>query len=168
MTAGLPSHQGFTFLGIAGIDRIYNSNQYFSDDQLTSLMQGGWYIFSQQTPTSLPFTIHQVTTDPSSLNTGEYSVVKNFDFVSLFFVDILSAFLGKYNIVPETLSFLHTAIIDGIDTLRLRTFPRIGAPLTSGELVSLAVSDTSADTVVIKMNVGLPKPLNIIELHLVG
>ena len=168
MTAGLPSHQGFTFLGIAGIARIYNANTYFSDDQLTQIMQGGWYVFSQQTPTSLPFTIHQLTTDPSTLESGEYSVVKNFDFVSLFFVDILQAFLGKYNITPETLAFMRTAVNDGIDTLRLRTFARIGAPLTSGSIADLAPSDLSADRVVIKLNLGLPKPLNVIELHLVA
>lgn len=168
MTAGLPSHQGFTFLGIAGIAQIYNSNTYFSDDQLTQIMQGGWYVFSQQTPVSLPFTIHQLTTDPSTLENGEYSVVKNFDFVSLFFVDILSLFLGKYNITPETMAFLRTALNDGIDTLRLRTFARIGAPLSFGTIADLAVSQTNADRVVAKLNIGLPKPLNVIELHLVA
>lgn len=37
MTAGLPPHQGFTYLGIAGVSRIYRSNTYFSDAQLTDL-----------------------------------------------------------------------------------------------------------------------------------
>ena len=168
MTAGLPSHQGFTFLGIAGIAQIYRSNTYFSDDQLTSLMQGGWYVFSQQTPQSLPFTIHQLTTDPSTLESGEFSVVKNFDYVSLFFVDILQSFLGKYNVTAETLSFLRQALNDGIDTLKLRVYARIGAPLTYGSIVDLAPSATNADRVITKLSVGLPKPLNVIELHLVA
>jgi len=168
MTAGLPSHQGFTFLGIAGISQIYNSNTYFNDSQLTDLSQGGWYVFAQQTPTSLPYTIHQLTTDVSTLETGEYSVVKNFDFVALFFVDILDNFLGSYNINQETLTLLRSAITTGGETLRLRTLAKIGAPLTSFSIADLYVSPLSADRVVSHVLVGLPKPLNVIELHLVA
>lgn len=168
MTAGLPSHQGFTFLGIAGISKIYDSNTYFNDTQLTDLSQGGWYVFAQQTPTALPFTIHQLTTDVSTLESGEFSVVKNFDFVSLFFVDILEAFLGQYNINTETLTLLRSALNIGGETLKLRTFAKIGAPLTSFAVNDLGVSPVSADRVVAHLATGLPKPLNVVELHLVA
>lgn len=168
MTAGLPSHQGFTFLGIAGISQIYNSNVYFTDAQLTDLSNGGWYVFAQQTPQSLPFTIHQLTTDTSTLESGEYSVVKNFDFVSLFFVDILDEFLGIYNVNQDTLVLIQAALNIGGDTLKLRTFARIGAPLTSFNILDLGVSPIAADRVVTHISVGLPKPLNVVELHLVA
>ena len=94
MTAGLPSQQGFSRLGVAGITRVTGASDYFSESQLTQLSDGGWYVFKQNTPTSLPYSIHQLTTDPSTLQSGEYSIVKNFDFVSLFFLDILELFLG--------------------------------------------------------------------------
>lgn len=168
MTAGLPSHQGFTFLGIAGISKIYNSNTYFNDVQLTDLSQGGWYVFAQQTPTALPHTIHQLTTDVSTLESGEFSVVKNFDFVSLFFVDILEDFLGQYNINQETLVLLRGALNIGGETLKLRTYAKIGAPLTSFAINDLGVSPVSADRVVTHLATGLPKPLNVVELHLVA
>lgn len=168
MTAGLPSHQGFTFLGIAGISKIYDSNTYFNDVQMTDLSQGGWYVFAQQTPTSLPFTIHQLTTDVSTLESGEFSVVKNFDFVSLFFVDILENFLGQYNINQETLTLLRSALNIGGETLQLRTFAKIGAPLTAFAINDLSISPISADRVVTHLGVGLPKPLNVVELHLVA
>ncbi len=168
MTAGLPAHQGFTFLGIAGVSRLFHSNTYFSDAQLTALSLGGWYVFAQQAPTSLPYTIHQLTTDVSALETGEFSVVKNFDFVSLFFVDILDDFLGQYNVTTETLTLIRAALNIGGETLRLRTFAKIGAPLTSFEIADLAVSPLSGDRIVTHLNIGLPKPLNVIELHLVA
>lgn len=168
MTAGLPSHQGFTFLGIAGISKIYDSNTYFNDVQLTDLSQGGWYVFAQQTPTALPYTIHQLTTDVSTLESGEFSVVKNFDFVSLFFVDILENFLGQYNINTETLTLLRSALNIGGETLQLRTFAKIGAPLTAFAINDLTISPISADRVVTHLGVGLPKPLNVVELHLVA
>lgn len=168
MTAGLPSQQGFTNLGIAGISQIYNSNTYFSDSQMTDISNGGWYVFAQQTPTALPYTIHQLTTDPSTLESGEFSVVKNFDFVSLYFVDILEDFLGQYNVTIETLVLLRASLNTGGDLLRLRTIAKIGAPLTSFEITELGISPLSGDRVRAFVGVGLPKPLNVIELHLVG
>ena len=168
MTAGLPSQQGFTNLGIAGVSQIYDSNTYFTDTQLTDLSNGGWFVFAQKTPSSLPFSVHQLTTDPSTLESGEYSVVKNFDFVSLFFVDILEDFLGQYNVTQETLTLLQGALNTGGDLLKLRTIAKIGAPLTSFAISDIGISPTSADRVITHLAIGLPKPLNVIELHLVA
>lgn len=168
MTAGLPSQQGFTNLGIAGVSQIYDSNTYFTDSQLTDISNGGWYVFAQQTPQSLPYTIHQLTTNPATLESGEFSVVKNFDFVSLFFVDVLEEFLGIYNVTTETLTLMQGALNTGGDLLKLRTVAKIGAPLTSFEITSIGVSPTSGDRVLVYLAIGLPKPLNVIELHLVA
>jgi hypothetical protein len=168
MTAGLPPQQGFTNLGIAGVSQIYESNTYFTDSQLTDISNGGWFVFAQQTTSSLPFSIHQLTTDPSTLESGEFSVVKDFDFVSLFFVDILEDFLGQYNVTVDTLTQLHGALITGSQILLLRTVAKIGAPITSFTITQLSVSPTSGDRVLIYCAIGLPKPLNVIELHLVA
>lgn len=168
MTAGLPSQQGFTNLGIAGISQIYHSNTYFTDGQLTDISNGGWFVFAQQTPSSLPYSVHQLTTDPSTLESGEYSVVKNFDFVSMFFVEILEDFLGQYNVTIETLTLLQAALNTGGDLLKLRTVAKIGAPLTSFNITELSPSPVSGDRVRAYIAIGLPKPLNVIELHLVA
>lgn len=168
MTAGLPSQQGFTNLGIAGVSQIFDSNTYFTDRQLTDISNGGWFVFAQSTPTSLPFSIHQLTTDTTTLESGEYSVVKNFDFVALFFVDILQVFLGVYNVTQDTLTYLQAALNTGGDVLKLRSVAKIGAPLTSFQINDLGVSPTAGDRVVTHLAIGLPKPLNVIELHLVA
>jgi len=125
-------------------------------------------VFKQNTPTSLPYSIHQLTTDPSTLESGEYSIVKNFDFVSLFFLDILEPFLGIWNINEDTLGFIRQAVNTGIENLKLRRVARIGAPINNATITSLEVSTASADRVEIFVEVDLPKPLNVIGLHLVG
>jgi hypothetical protein len=168
MTAGLPSQHGFTNLGIAGVSQIFDSNTYFTDRQLTDISNGGWFVFAQATTTSLPFSIHQLTTDTTTLESGEYSVVKNFDFVALFFVDILQVFLGVYNVTQDTLTYLQAALNTGGDVLKLRSVAKIGAPLTSFQINDLGVSPTAGDRVVTHLGIGLPKPLNVIELHLVA
>ena len=168
MTAGLPSHQGFTNLGIAGITKIYDSNTYFSDTNLTDISNGGWFCFQQDTPQTLPFSIHQLTTDVTSLESGEFSMVKNFDFVSIFFAAILDDYLGTWNINPETINFIRAALNNGIETLKLRRLPRIGAPISSGAITSIAVSKASADRLEIYLEAVFPAPLNVIALHLIS
>ncbi len=168
MTAGLPSQQGFTNLGIAGVSQIYDSNTYFTDSQMTDISNGGWFVFAQQTTSSLPYSIHQLTTDVSTLESGEYSVVKNFDFVSLYFVDILQQFLGVYNVTLDTLTLLQSALNTGGDNLKLRTVAKIGAPLLSFAINDIGISPVSGDRVVAHLAIGLPKPLNVFELHLVA
>lgn len=168
MTAGLPSHQGFTNLGIAGVSKLYNSNTYFSDKNITDLSNGGWFVFQQDTPTALPYIVHQLTTDVTSLETGEFSMVKNFDFVSLFFADILDDYLGQWNVNPETLGFISAAVDSGIDNLKLRRRPRIGAPVIDATLVSIVQNATQSDRVDLVVEVEFPAPLNTVTLRLVS
>lgn len=168
MTSGLPSHQGFTNLGIAGVDEISHSTRYFSDTQITDISDAGWFVFIQDTPSALPKCVHQLTTDPSALETGEYSLVKNFDFIALFFLDILKGFIGPYNITDETIGFLKQDINNGIDTLKLRKYAKIGAPITDASITSLGASTAAADRVEAYLAINMPKPLNTIGLHLVA
>lgn len=168
MTAGLPNHQGFSRIGCAGIDEVFHSQNYFTERQLTRISEGGIYVFVQDSPESLPYSIHQVTTDTSALQTGEYSMVKNFDYLSKFFVAILDAFIGKWNVTEELLGFQRQAVNSGVQMLKTKRVARIGAPLTDAAIVSLAVSTASPDRVELYINVGRPTPLNVIGLHLIG
>lgn len=168
MTAGLPSHQGFTNIAIAGVSKLYDSNTYFSDKQVSDVSNGGWFVFQQDTPSALPYVVHQLTTDVTSLQTGEFSMVKNFDFVSLFFSDILEDYIGTWNVNPETLGFINAAVNNGIDNLKLRRRPRIGAPLVDATLTKIQVSPSSADRIELWVEAKFPAPLNIVALHLVS
>jgi hypothetical protein len=168
MTAGLPSQQGFTNLTIGGIEKLFASNFYFTIAQIDELSAAGWYVFIQDTPISLPYTVHQLTTDPDTLESGEYSLVKNFDFVAQTFKNALDQFLGKYNVIPETLDLVSDTLRVTGDALIRARLPRIGAPLRSFTVESVSESETSGDTVLAVISVGLPNPLNRIELTIQG
>ncbi len=168
MIAGLPSHQGFTYIGIGGIQQLFNSNFYFTEDQLTDLRNGGWYVFKQDSSASLPYTIHEVTTDVSAYEFGELMNVKNFDYVSLYMKEVLDSFLGKYNITTETLEMIKTSLNAAASFLQLRIFPKIGVPLLSANITYIAQLETEVDRVEVYMDVTLPKVLNRIGLHLVA
>jgi hypothetical protein len=166
MVSGLPSHQGFTFIGIGGISQIFNSNFYFTDTQISNLSEGGWYVFLQDSETSLPYSAFEVTTDTSAYEFGELMNVKNFDYIALYFKETMQGFLGKYNILPETLDLIQDAFYAGVDFLKLRTFPRIGAPLLSAEITLIEQLASEVDRVEVYAEIEMPKVLNKIGLHL--
>jgi hypothetical protein len=168
-TAGQPPQQGFTFLSINGISRVYNSNDYFREEQLTDLSNGGVYVFIQDNPDALPYSIHEVTTDVLSLETGEYMAVKNFDFISWVYLDTLFGFIGKWNINTDTIKFIRQAINASSGNLKSRKVARIGAPLLSASINSIGVDpELTEDRLEVKMSVNMPMVLNTIGLHLVG
>jgi len=168
MVSSLPSHQGFTYLGIGGIQQIFNSNFYFTDAQLTSLRDGGWYVFVQDSESSLPYTIHEVTTDVSSYEFGEFMNVKNFDYIALALKEVLDAFVGRYNINTENLELVRTSLNARIQYLKKRVFPKIGAPLLSGEITSIQQLAEEKDRAEVNIDVELPKIMNKIGLHLIS
>lgn len=168
LSAGLPPHQGFTNLGIAGVDKINNSTRYFTESQLTELSNAGWYLFVQETDSSLPFCLHQLTTDVSTTQSGELSLVRTFDFVSLFYKDILDDFLGRYNVIDSTIDILREALNGGTAQLQSQRLPRIGAPLISATVESIEPFEGQADRVDVRMIVDFPVPLNRIGLRLIA
>ena len=121
----------------------------------------------QLTAESSPYCIHQLTTDPTALETGELSVVRTVDFNSLFLQQILERFIGVYNNTDESLGEVALALRQGIDALKLRKVARIGAPVISGEVTSLQLSEVSADRVEAYVTLRIPRPLNTIGLHIV-
>ncbi len=168
LTAGKPPQQGFTNMGIAGIERIYNSSDYFSDEQLTELSNGGVYTFIQANPSALPTSIHEVTTDVTALEFSEYMVVKDFDFVAWTYLDTMIPFLGEWNVIPSTVEFVRQALVTTGDTLKSRFVAKIGSPLTDYTIDSVAASTLSTDRIEAYVDVDLPMTLNTIGLHLVA
>jgi len=165
--AGLPVQQGLTNLGLVGITKLIHSSGYFREAQLTAISNGGLFVMHQRVPGELPFCIHQLTTDAAALETGELSVVRNFDYVSMYFQSIIEGFLGQYNVLPETLTEIQRAVIDGVERLKSARIARIGPPLIGGEVQSIKVSDFAADRVILFFRGEIPRPLNGVDFHIV-
>ena len=165
--AGLPPHHGLTNLGFAGISRLRYSSGYFSEAQLTRLSDGGWFVLQQRRPTDLPSCLHQLTTDTTAVETGELSVVRTVDFVSLFLQGILEEYLGQYNVLPETSNEMFRALTDGIENLKSRKPAKIGAPVTEGSVTQIKVADFAKDRYQVYVNVPVPGPLTNVDLHVV-
>jgi hypothetical protein len=165
--AGIPPQAGLTNGTFIGFTKLVHSQGYFSEPQLSRLSDGGLFVCVQRTPSALPECIHQLTTDPTAIETGELSVVKNVDFISMFMQDILETFIGQYNVLPETVNELARAVSDGAEQLKGRRVARFGPPLLEGSISSIGVSEFAADRIELFFNGRVARPLNTVAFHLV-
>ena len=168
MTAGLPTHQGFTRISIAGISGIENSNMYFTHEQLDLIAAGGTFILCQVSPSAPPHIRHQLTTDMTVYEFRELSFVKNFDAVSYICKDALDGFLGRYNITASTMAALDTTLRAIFESLKLYVLPRIGSPVIGYSVRSVEQLIHQRDRVEIYVDVNFPYALNVVGLHLVS
>jgi len=166
LVQGLPSQKPLTSLGVSGISKLYYSNFYFSRTQIDTILAAGWMVFQQRTAAGQPYILRQVTTDVSTLEAAELSVVKNYDFVALAYKEGLDKFKGGHNIVPDTLSQIRTELIAISRALTRARLPKIGAPLLDASDPEVSRTEGVGDRVDVRIPVTLPYPLNQIDLYL--
>jgi len=167
MMAGLPPHQGLTNRAIVGVTEVFHSTRYFSEEDLETISNSGFFVFAQEKSNTAPYCLHQLTTDTSALQAQELSIVRSVDFISKFLKDLVSPFIGPYNVTPKTLELIAEAVRSGIEQLRSKPLPRIGAVLTDGSLISISVLSGAADHVELFLDLDVPGPLNRISAHLI-
>ena len=174
--AGLVSacvpQQGLTFTELAGFDDLPMSYSLFNSTQLDEIAAGGTMIVMQEVANGPIFIRHQISTQASGgiLNETELSLVKNLDSICYFFSEQLAGYIGRYNVTPELLAALRTQVKSGLAYLGSLTSVGLLGPqinLEQSELVSLQQHPTLADRIVVRMRIGLPPPLNVIETHIV-
>lgn len=167
MIAGFPVQQGFTNIAVAGISNLSHSNFYFTRAQMDTMAKAGTFLFVQETQTSTPYVRHQLTTDMTVLEYREVSLVKNWDFLSYYYVQILKGFIGRWNITPDSLNTLRQTINAGSTLLIGKKLPKIGPPLLSAQILRLEQDKNNKDQVICELKIEFAYPLNYINLYLI-
>ena len=167
MTAGFPVQQGFTNLTLAGVETLMNSNYYFTREQLNIMAAAGTCLFVQDTQTSAPYCRHELTTDMSVLEYREILKVKNWDYLSYFYKDLLDPFIGTWNITEDTLLTIKQTIISASENLKTQKLPKIGSPLISYNIDKLEQNATSKDTINCRIKTEIVSPNNYTDVDLV-
>ena len=181
MAAGLAAlatsvrpQQGLTnieFNGVTDLPMVYRT---FTKDQLNKMAEYGTLILMQNAPGGRIYIRHQVSTAAlqGNLNKTELSMVKNLDNISYYYADLLSPYIGIYNVTPNLILSLKTEIDKGLLVLGSFTgFGLLGPQviLSNGntKIVSIAQHPQLRDHVICVINVELPAPFNVMELHIV-
>ena len=167
LVSGLPVQQSLTNVGLAGITDIQHGNFYFTRAQLGTMAAAGACLVVQETQGSVPYIRHSLTTDMTVLYFREIQQVKNWDYLSYFFHDILKGFIGRYNITPDTLRILGQTITAGGRLLQGKKLPKLGAPLLDFKLKTLKQDEANKDTVIVEMPILMPVVMNYLNLYLI-
>lgn len=173
LMASFEPHRPTNQVGIAGIAGLKDSNlTKFSDSQIDSLSDGGYYVYIQDTAAGAPYCVHQLTTGtvtwPGVQEYAELSVVRNFDYVSAFFKKRMDPFIGVWNVVPQAIGSIRITLEAGISQLKNSSADRIGPVLLGGVVTSLATSSSDAGTIEGTLTVRLPKVLNKLVIRIVS
>jgi hypothetical protein len=167
LVAGFPSQQGFTNIGIAGVSDLKNSNFYFTRAQLNTMAEAGTFLFVQETGGGLPYVRHELTTDMSVYEYRELQAVKNWDFLSYYYREKLTPFIGKWNITPETIGVVRQTVVAASELLMSKKLPRIGAPLTGYVIDKIEQNAVNKDRLTVRLKTTQPKVLNYADVYLV-
>jgi hypothetical protein len=167
LIAGLPSQSGLTNIALAGFADVQYSNFYFTRAQMDTMAAAGTFLMVQEAQGSIPYVRHELTTDMSVLQYREIQQVKNWDYISYFFHDILKSFIGKWNITPDSLQTLRQSITSGGKMLQGRKLPKVGAPLTDFSIKTLAQDTNNLDNVICEMPIKMPTVMNYVSLYLI-
>jgi hypothetical protein len=127
----------------------------------------GTLLIVQETQGAIPYIRHELTTDMTVLQYREIQQVKNWDYLSYFFHDIMKGFIGKWNITPDSLNTLRQTLTAGGVLLKGRKLPRVGAPLTDFTIAKLEQDANNLDNVNVNMNIKMPTVLNYLNLYLI-
>ena len=172
--AGLVSsclpQQPVTNLQITGITDIALTTTTFTKDQLDTIAAGGTFIVTQDLENDKVYIRHQISTAyiDNNLNTAELSVTKNVDSISYFFDDLMSPYIGKYNITPELLLVLRNVLESGITSLASTNYGLYGPQLIAQgtEILLLEQDALLKDHVNCNMKLNVPYPFNHMILKL--
>lgn len=173
LTSAVPPQQGLTNIEIKGFSSVPATYNLFNKQQLNHIAANGGLIIMQNVADGVIYVRHQVSTKTAdgNINTRELSIIKNLDSISYYFAARLKPYIGRYNITPELLEIMRTQLVDGLLFLGAFTNVNLIGPqilLTENTKIrSLEQHPILKDHVYIVIDLELPYPLNVIELHLV-
>ena len=169
LRSGVAPHQSLTNVEVLGFDDLTQAVTTFTEEQLDTLADAGYWIVTQEAVGATAYTRHQLTTDSSDLNFREDSVVSNVDSISYALQDVLDPFIGIYNINPVNILIIRSAIDTQLNyRISGTATATAGNQLLDGSKVTkLIQSATFKDRLEATVSLVLPYPMNNIDITLV-
>lgn len=160
VAGNLPSAP-LTNFAIGGFTRVVGTNDRYTETQMNQIAYGGNDIIVQNGEGAPPVSRHQLTTDMTSIEVREQSIVKAIDFSAKFIRGGLRNFIGKYNITETFLDTI-SAVVQG----QLRYLSDNGV-LAGGDLNNIVQDTTNPDTVLVDVTLEVLYPCNYIRITLI-
>jgi len=172
LCSSVAPQQGLTNIEVNGFDDLPMVYSMFNRAQLNEMAGAGTLIIMQDIAGGTIYVRHQVSTKAADedLNTTELSITKNLDSISYFFDTRLKPYIGRFNITQALIDVIETEINDGLMYLGSLTSVGLLGPqivLNGTSIRSIQQHPVLLDHLIAYVDVVLPYPLNVMELHLV-
>jgi len=160
-TSSLSPQLPLTNVGLAGFTGVQGSNDRYSEYQMTILDGGGCWVMVQDAPGTSIYTRHQLTSDMTSIEKREFSILKAVDFVAKTVRASLRNFIGRFNITTNVINAVST-MMEG-----LKRFFLDAGVLADFNVNSIRQSETAPDNLLLDVTLGILYPLNEIRVTLI-
>ena len=167
LRSGSRPQQPLSNVELLGFDGVNVSTAVFDEVDLDVLRDGGiWAVRNAAAGTV--YVERQLSTSTIDLYRKEQSVTCNVDSISFTLADVLRGIVGRVNITESNkalVSALLTATLMQLSATNGAT--TIGPQLNAFTLVSITVPATAKDTLLVKVQITVPLPMNTIDITLV-
>lgn len=168
LAGGVVPQQHLTNIEVTGFDDFSRVTRLFSGDHLDDMAAYGVWIVTQNSDGNI-ITRDALTTDRTSLQSETEMVVRNVDSISYLMRSRLVKYIGRANVVQSTLDLIQIDLIGAIEFLKSNGFTaRLGGQLIDADITTLRQHVIQKDRVVCAINLQIPYPLNVFELHLIA
>ena len=167
LRSGSVPQQALSNVELGGFDGTNASTPVFDAADLDVLRDGGiWAV--RNAADGKVYVERQLSTSTLDLYRKEQSVTCNVDSVSFSLGDGLRTLVGRVNITEATTTLVEDTVYA---ILRVLTATNgavtVGPQLLSFTIVSVTVPATAKDTLVVKVQISVPLPMNVIDITLV-
>jgi hypothetical protein len=167
LRSGSRPQQPLSNVELLGFDGLNITSPLFSEADLDTLRDGGIWVV-RNTNEGKIYSERQLSTSTLDLYRKEQSVTCNVDSVSFTLGDALRNLVGRVNITEETTALVEATIRQTLGTLAATNGAiTVGPQLKTYEIVSITVPATAQDTLLVKIQISVPLPMNIIDITLV-
>lgn len=167
LRSGSRPQQPLSNVELLGFDGVNITSPLFGESDLDILRDGGvWAV--RNTDEGKIYVERQLSTSTLDLYRKEQSVTCNVDSVSFTLADALRNLVGRVNITEETKGLVEATIRQTLGTLAATNGAiTVGPQLKTYTIVSVTVPATAQDTLLVKVQISVPLPMNIIDITLV-
>jgi hypothetical protein len=167
LRSGSRPQQPLSNVELLGFDGLNITSPLFNETDLDTLRDGGIWVV-RNTDEGKIYSERQLSTSTLDLYRKEQSVTCNVDSISFTLGDSLRTLVGRVNITEATTALVDATLRQTLGTLAATNGAiTIGPQLNTYEIVSITVPATAQDTLLVKIQIGVPLPMNIIDITLV-
>lgn len=159
--AGNGPSQPYTEFPIAGFTGVTGSNDIYKPSLMNQAAGSGVEWLIQEGDGAPIKSRHQLTTDPTSLETREQSITNALDYGAKLLRAIMRFYIGKYNITDTYLQNLSTIAQAGLEYI-------VDKRVWQGaDLNNVLQDETNPDTILVDITVAVFSPANRIRITLI-